>query len=87
MFIESKLVIRCGVKYHVLSNYYDKKEACVSLQATLQSTPVTFEVIACQCLGATDRKQSHLYIIPPFHIPTAEQIGGEEKIEIQNKTC
>lgn len=79
----------------VLNSYYNKKKrktkkkkkTGVSLQATLQSTLVAFEVIACQYLGATDRQQSHLCIIPPFHLSTAEQIGGEEKIEIQNKTC
>lgn len=42
---------------------------------------VAFEVMACQYLGATDRQQSHLCIISPFHMFTAEQIGGEEKIK------
>lgn len=87
MFTESKLVIRQGVKYQCVEQLLQHKKTGVSLQATLQSTPVAFEVIACQYLGEIDRQQSHLRIIPPFHKSTAEQIGGEEKIEIQNKMC
>ena len=71
----------------VLNNYYNMKKTGVSLQAALQSTTVAFEVTACQYLGPTDRQQAHLCIISPFHTFTAEQIGGEEKIKIQNKTC
>lgn len=42
---------------------------------------VAFEVMACQYLSATDRQQSHLCTISPFHMFTAEQTGGEEKIK------
>lgn len=87
MLKESKPVIRRGVKYHCAEQLLQGKKTGVSLQATLQSSPVAFEVTACQYLGATERQQSHLCIIPYFHMSTAEQIGGEEKIEIQNKTC
>lgn len=42
---------------------------------------VAFEVTACQYLSATDRQQSYLRTISPFHMFTAEQTGGEEKIK------
>lgn len=87
MFTEAKPVIRRGVEYQCVEQLLQQEKTGVSLQATLQSTPVAFEVIAFQYLGTTDRQQSQLRIIPPFHKSTAEQIGGEEKIEIQNKTC
>lgn len=47
---------------------------------SLQSTTVAFEVNACQYLAATDRQQSHLRNISPFHMFTAVQTGGEGKI-------
>ena len=50
-----------------------------------------FEVMACQYLGTTDRKQSHVRTSSPFHMFTTEQTGGEEKIRNnktkQNKVC
>ncbi len=88
MFAESRPVIRRGVKYRCVEQLLQQeKKTGVSLQTALQSAPVAFEVIACQYLGAIDTQQSHLRIIYPFHTSAAEQIGGEEKIKIQNKTC
>lgn len=88
MFTEP--VIRQGVKYQCVEQLLqqeEKKNTGVSLQARLQSSTVAFEVMVCQYLAATDRQQSHLRIISPFHMSAPEQIGGEKKIEIQNKTC
>lgn len=56
---------------------------------------MAFEVNTCQYLAATDRQQSHLCNIFPFHMFTAVQTGGEGKIKknqkrlkkTQNKTC
>jgi len=88
MFTESKLVIQRGVKYQCVEQLLQQEQKTgVSLRASLQSITVAFEVIACQYLGATDRQQFHVRIMSPFHTYTAEQIGGEEKIKIQNKTC
>lgn len=52
---------------------------------SLQSTTVAFEVNACQYLAATDRQQSHLRNISPFHMFTAVQTGGEGKIKKNQK--
>ena len=81
-----------GVKYQCVEQLLqqeekNKKNTGVSLQARLQSSTVAFEVMVCQYLAAADRQHSHLRIISPFHTSGPEQIGGEEKIEIQNKTC
>lgn len=47
---------------------------------SLQSTAVAFEVNACQYLAATDRQQSHLRNLSPFHMFAAAQTKGEGKI-------
>lgn len=58
---------------------------------SLQSTTVAFEVNACQYLVATDRQQSHLRNIFPFHMFTIVQTGEEGKKKksekVKKKTC
>lgn len=72
MFTESKSVIQQGVLYQCAEQLLQQeKKTGVSLQATLQSTSVAFEVIAYQYLGATDRQQSHLCIISLFSTSTS----------------
>lgn len=62
-----------------------KKEEQMSLfSSSLQSATVDFEVNACQYLAATDRQQSHLRAISPFHMFTAVQTG-ERKMKIFEK--
>lgn len=64
-----------------------KKEEQMSLfSSSLQSATVAFEVNACQYLAATDRQQSHLRTISPFHTFTAVQTEGKMKKLKKEKT-
>lgn len=63
-----------------------KKEEQMSLfSSSLQSATVAFEVNACQYLAATDRQQSHLRAISPFHMFTAVQTGEGKMKKIEKR--
>lgn len=89
MFTECDHVIQQGVKYQYAEQLLQqvKKKQLTLFKLHFKALQWPFEVTACQYLRATDRQQSCLCIIPPFHTFAVKQIGGEKKTEIQNKTC